>query len=102
MTVAKAQCKDIHACTNSHTDSLLEVDWSDAWWNDNQGCQAIKQGRRTGLIPSDVTKKWMGTGILGSVAHAMVKKHYSNQNLRVDRIRRLRSGKISYSQLKPE
>ena len=45
MMIAKAQGKDIHACTNSHTDSLLEVDWSDTWWNDNQGCQVIKQGR---------------------------------------------------------
>ena len=89
MMIAKAQGKDIHACTNSHTDSLLEVDWSDTWWNDNQGCQVIKQGRRAGLIPSDVTNKWTDTGIPGSVAHAMVKKHYSNQNFRVDRIRRL-------------
>ena len=57
MTIAKAQCRDIHIFTNSHTDSLLEVDWTDAWWNDNQGCQVIKQGRRAGLLPSDVTKK---------------------------------------------
>ena len=89
MTIAKAQWKDIHTLTNSHTDSLLEVDWTDAWWNDNQGCQVIKQVRRAGLLLSDVTKKWIGTGIPGNVAHAMVKKHYSNQNFWVDRIRRL-------------
>ena len=89
--IAKAQCKDIHECTNSYTDSLLEVDWADAWWNDNQGPQVFKQGRRAGPLPSDVTKNWICTGILWSAAHTVVKKHYSNQNFGVDRICRLRS-----------
>ena len=48
MAIAKARGKAVHTCTNSHTDSLLEVDWADAWWNNNQGCQVIKQGRRAG------------------------------------------------------
>ena len=56
VAMAKTQCKDIHACTNSYTNALLELDWSDAWWTDNQGCQVIKQGRRAGLLPSDITK----------------------------------------------
>ena len=72
--MAKAQLKDIHACTNSYTDSLVEVDWADAWWNEDQGSQVIRQGRRAGLLPSDVTKSWIGTGIPWSVSHAMVKK----------------------------
>ena len=65
--------------------------WADAWWNDNQGTQVVKQGRRAGLLPSDVTKKWIDVGIPGRVAHAMAKKHYSDQNFRVDRICRLRA-----------
>ena len=91
MMMAKTQCKDIHECTNSYTDSLLEINWAGAWWNDNQGSQVVKQGRRAGLLPSDVTKKWIDVGIPGRVAHAMVKKHYSDQNFRVDRICRLRA-----------
>ena len=88
--MAKHQGKGIYDTTNSYTDSLLEVDWADAWWNDSQGSQVVKQGRRAGLLPADVTKKWISTGIPGRVAQAMAKKHYSDQNFRVDRIRRLR------------
>ena len=91
MEMAKHQGKGIHSTTNSYIDSLLEVDWADTWWNDSQGSQAIKQGRRAGLLPADVTKKWISTGIPGRVVQAMAKKHYSDQNFRVDRIRRLRT-----------
>ena len=89
--MAKQQGKGSHSTTNSYTDSLLEVDWDDAWWNDSQGSQVVKQGRRAGLLPTDVTKKWISTGIPRRVAQAMAKKHYSDQNFRVDRIRRLRT-----------
>ena len=51
----------------------------------------VKQGRRAGLLPADVTKKWVNMGLAGRVAHAMAMKHYSDQNHRVDRIRRLRA-----------
>ena len=51
----------------------------------------VKQGRRAGLLPLDVTKKWISTGIPGRVAQTMAKKHYSDQNFRVDRICRLRA-----------
>ena len=47
--VAKHQGKGIHSTTNSYIDSLLEVDWADTWWNDSQGSQVTKQGRRAGL-----------------------------------------------------
>ena len=89
--LAKQQGKGSYGTTNSYTDSLLEVDWADAWWNDSQGSQVVKQGRRAGLLPTDLTKKWISTGIPGRVAQAMAKKHYSDQNFRVDRIRRLQA-----------
>ena len=56
MTIAKGQCKDTQTFTSSHMNSLLELDWTDAWWNDHQGCQVIKQGRRAGLLPADITQ----------------------------------------------
>ena len=43
--MAKHQGKGIYSTTNSYTDSLLEVDWDDVWWHDNQGSQVVKQGR---------------------------------------------------------
>ena len=89
--MAKQQGRGSYGITSSYTDSLLEVDWDDAWWNDSQGSQVVKQGRRAGLLPADVTKKWISTGIPGRVVQAMAKKHYSDQNFRVDRIRRLRA-----------
>ena len=45
MGMAKHQGKGIYDTTNSYTDSLLEVDWTDAWWDDSQGSQVVKQGR---------------------------------------------------------
>lgn len=89
--IAKHQGANIYECTNSYTDSLLALDWSDAWWHDEQGSPVIKQGRRAGLVPSEVTQRWVSTGTSGKVVQAMVKKHYSTQNFRVDRIRRLRA-----------
>ena len=89
--MAKQQGRGSYGSTNTYTDSLLELDWDDAWWKDGQGSQVVQQGRRAGLLPADVTKKWISTGIPGRVVQAMAKKHYSDQNFRVDRIRRLRA-----------
>ena len=49
--MAKQQGKGSHSTTNSYTDSLLEVNWDDAWWNDSQGSQVV-QTRQTSRTPT--------------------------------------------------